>query len=220
MSPSSDPWTTPWVDASTPAPPISGIRKVSDRQVTARTPLGATAATYDAASVIVWCDRGVLHRGLGGRTGMLAVAVQRRLTARNRRALRRAAVSSPPRHPFRQRHREPLSPNPLVRGDLTARLALQIADGSYRGCASYHTDENTDTAVMLAHPSAARGTMAAGNGAAALNAAVRVPVQIVAWSSTPPLFTVTTPPGHLRESAAAGSAQPQRFSPPAFGVCR
>jgi len=32
----------------------------------------------------------------------------------------------------------------LVRGDLALGLALQIADGYHRVCASYHTDENTD----------------------------------------------------------------------------
>jgi hypothetical protein len=38
----------------------------------------------------------------------------------------------------------PLSPVLLVRGDLTAGRALQIADGYHRVCASYVTDENTD----------------------------------------------------------------------------
>ena len=42
------------------------------------------------------------------------------------------------------RERKSLSPILLVRGDLTADLALQIADGYHRVCASYHTDENTD----------------------------------------------------------------------------
>jgi hypothetical protein len=51
---------------------------------------------------------------------------------------------------------QPLSPVLLVRGDLTAGLALQIADGYHRVCASYHTDEDTDIPVMLAHLPAAR----------------------------------------------------------------
>lgn len=38
----------------------------------------------------------------------------------------------------------PLSPVLLVRGDLRGGIALQVADGYHRVCASYHTDENTD----------------------------------------------------------------------------
>lgn len=45
---------------------------------------------------------------------------------------------------------QPLSPILLVRGDLVGGVALQIADGYHRVCASYHTDENTDIAVVLA----------------------------------------------------------------------
>lgn len=37
-----------------------------------------------------------------------------------------------------------LSPVLLVRGSMTAGVALQIADGYHRVCASYHLDENTD----------------------------------------------------------------------------
>ena len=37
-----------------------------------------------------------------------------------------------------------LSPILLVRGELAQGIALQIADGYHRVCASYHTDENTD----------------------------------------------------------------------------
>jgi hypothetical protein len=43
----------------------------------------------------------------------------------------------------------PLSPILLVRGDIVAGVALQIADGYHRVCASYHTDENTDIPVVL-----------------------------------------------------------------------
>ncbi|SPM34089.1 hypothetical protein MRAB57_1900 [Mycobacterium rhizamassiliense] len=42
-----------------------------------------------------------------------------------------------------------LSPILLVRGDIVAGVALQIADGYHRVCASYHTDENTDIPVVL-----------------------------------------------------------------------
>ena len=45
---------------------------------------------------------------------------------------------------------KPLSPILVVRGDLTAGLALQIADGYHRVCASYYTDENTDIPVFMA----------------------------------------------------------------------
>lgn len=45
---------------------------------------------------------------------------------------------------------QPLSPILLVRGDLATGVALQIADGYHRVCASYHTDENTDIPVVLA----------------------------------------------------------------------
>jgi len=46
-------------------------------------------------------------------------------------------------------HGEALSPVLLVRGDLRAGLALIIADGYHRVCASYHTDENTDIPCRL-----------------------------------------------------------------------
>jgi hypothetical protein len=42
-----------------------------------------------------------------------------------------------------------LSPILLVRGDLASDVALQIADGYHRVCASYHTDENTDIPVKI-----------------------------------------------------------------------
>jgi hypothetical protein len=42
-----------------------------------------------------------------------------------------------------------LSPILLVRGDLVNDVALQIADGYHRVCASYHTDENTDIPVKI-----------------------------------------------------------------------
>jgi hypothetical protein len=42
------------------------------------------------------------------------------------------------------RKTQPLSPILLVRGDVTANRAAQIADGYHRVCASYHVDENTD----------------------------------------------------------------------------
>jgi hypothetical protein len=44
---------------------------------------------------------------------------------------------------------QPLSPILLVRGDFTKGVALQIADGYHRVCASYHTDENTDIPVVI-----------------------------------------------------------------------
>jgi len=43
-----------------------------------------------------------------------------------------------------------LSPILVVRGDLATDVALQIADGYHRVCASYHTDENTDIPVIIA----------------------------------------------------------------------
>jgi len=45
---------------------------------------------------------------------------------------------------------QPLSPILLVHGDLTTGLALQIADGYHRVCASYYTDEDTDIPVLIA----------------------------------------------------------------------
>ncbi len=39
---------------------------------------------------------------------------------------------------------EPLSPVLLVRGDLRTGVALQIADGYHRVCASYHLSEDTE----------------------------------------------------------------------------
>jgi hypothetical protein len=43
-----------------------------------------------------------------------------------------------------------LSPILLVQGDYETGVALQVADGYHRVCASYHTDENTDIPVILA----------------------------------------------------------------------
>ncbi|MEV0070908.1 MULTISPECIES: hypothetical protein [unclassified Amycolatopsis] len=43
-----------------------------------------------------------------------------------------------------------LSPILLVRGDLRLGIALEIADGYHRVCASYHTDENTDIPCRIA----------------------------------------------------------------------
>jgi hypothetical protein len=43
-----------------------------------------------------------------------------------------------------------LSPILAVRGDLNTGVALQIADGYHRVCASYYTDENTDIPVKIA----------------------------------------------------------------------
>jgi hypothetical protein len=43
----------------------------------------------------------------------------------------------------------PLSPILVVRGDLNTGVALQIADGYHRVCASYYTDENTDIPVRI-----------------------------------------------------------------------
>ena len=45
---------------------------------------------------------------------------------------------------------QPLSPCLMVRGDLAAGVAAQIADGYHRVCASYYTDENTDIPVKIA----------------------------------------------------------------------
>ena len=44
-----------------------------------------------------------------------------------------------------------LSPVLLIRGDLSRGIALQIADGYHRVCASYHLDENTDIPCRIAH---------------------------------------------------------------------
>jgi hypothetical protein len=42
-----------------------------------------------------------------------------------------------------------LSPILAVRGDLSTGVAMQIADGYHRVCASYYTDENTDIPVRI-----------------------------------------------------------------------
>ena len=42
-----------------------------------------------------------------------------------------------------------LSPILAVRGELTSDVAMQIADGYHRVCASYYTDENTDIPVRI-----------------------------------------------------------------------
>ena len=43
----------------------------------------------------------------------------------------------------------PLSPILAVRGELNTGVAMQIADGYHRVCASYYTDENTDIPVRI-----------------------------------------------------------------------
>jgi hypothetical protein len=43
-----------------------------------------------------------------------------------------------------------LSPILLARGDLRLGMALQVADGYHRVCASYHADENTDIPCRIA----------------------------------------------------------------------
>ncbi len=43
-----------------------------------------------------------------------------------------------------------LSPVLLVRGELERGVAMQIADGYHRVCASYHLDENTDIPYRMA----------------------------------------------------------------------
>jgi hypothetical protein len=48
------------------------------------------------------------------------------------------------------RKRRSLSPILLIRGDLATDVALQVADGYHRVCASYHTDENVDIPCRLA----------------------------------------------------------------------
>jgi hypothetical protein len=42
-----------------------------------------------------------------------------------------------------------LSPILVVRGNLDSGVAMQIADGYHRVCASYYTDENTDIPVRI-----------------------------------------------------------------------
>jgi hypothetical protein len=46
--------------------------------------------------------------------------------------------------------KQPLSPILLVQGDFEIGVAVQIADGYHRVCASYYTDEDTDIPVVLA----------------------------------------------------------------------
>jgi hypothetical protein len=48
------------------------------------------------------------------------------------------------------RKEQAVSPILLVQGNFETGVALQIADGYHRVCASYHTDENTDIPVILA----------------------------------------------------------------------
>ena len=43
----------------------------------------------------------------------------------------------------------PLSPILAVRGELNTGVAMQIADGYHRVCASYYTDQNTDIPVRI-----------------------------------------------------------------------
>ena len=47
---------------------------------------------------------------------------------------------------------KPLSPVLLVRGDLQRAIALHIADGYHRVCASYHIDEDSAIPYCIADP--------------------------------------------------------------------
>jgi hypothetical protein len=64
---------------------------------------------------------------------------------------------------------EPLAPVLLVRGVLVAGLALVIADGYHRICASYHLDEDADIPCRIAErsprPSGADDAVAGTPGA-------------------------------------------------------
>ncbi|MBV9162534.1 MAG: hypothetical protein JO309_06610 [Pseudonocardiales bacterium] len=63
-----------------------------------------------------------------------------------------------------------LSPVLLIRGDLTLGIALQIADGYHRVCASYHLDENTDIPCRIAdHPGSRVSALAAAVGGDLVN---------------------------------------------------
>lgn len=48
------------------------------------------------------------------------------------------------------RAEQPLSPVLLVRGELAHGVALQIADGYHRICASYHAGENSNVPYRMA----------------------------------------------------------------------
>jgi hypothetical protein len=48
------------------------------------------------------------------------------------------------------KHGQPLSPILMLRGRFDSDVALQIADGYHRVCASYHVDENTDIPCRIA----------------------------------------------------------------------
>ncbi len=50
-----------------------------------------------------------------------------------------------------------LSPVLLVRGDLLSGVALHIADGYHRVCASYHVEENTDIPCRIVDPESIAG---------------------------------------------------------------
>ncbi len=46
---------------------------------------------------------------------------------------------------------KPLSPVLLIRGEVPRDIALQIADGYHRVCASYHLGEDSDIPYRMAH---------------------------------------------------------------------
>ncbi len=48
------------------------------------------------------------------------------------------------------RDKKPLSPILLVRGDIAHGVALQVADGYHRVCASYHLGEDSDIPYRIA----------------------------------------------------------------------
>jgi hypothetical protein len=48
------------------------------------------------------------------------------------------------------KHGDALSPILMLRGQFASDVALQIADGYHRVCASYHVDEDTDIPCRIA----------------------------------------------------------------------
>jgi|GEM_PF-38389 len=101
------------------------------------------------------------------------------------------------------RRGEKLSPVLLVRGVLASDIALTIADGYHRICASYHLDENADIPCrLLDFPGSRR---AAANGSRSRAGARRTrPARNRAQSPDPTPAQPTPPHASVEESGPGG----------------
>jgi hypothetical protein len=104
-------------------------------------------ATPDGGEIVVRFVGGlIIWLGPDWTLRRLAYRAEKQILRRppSRTSLLRRVASRSTTKLFARPSRQPWEPILLVRGDVTANRAVQIADGYHRVCASYHNDENTD----------------------------------------------------------------------------